>query len=256
MSAFTLPPKHRRARRRFADGTIPGAIHIHTKRSDGRGTVDEIAAAAARAGLKFIVFTDHGDATRAPDPPAYRAGVLCLDAVEISTAGGHYIALDMPQAPYPLAGQARDVVEDVTRLGGFGIAAHPDSPKPQLRWREWTAPFDAIEFVNPDTSWRQRIGGVAGPRGAPDALLVERCSHTLSARQRSIAGADSAGGVVDAVGGRGQPSPRRRIGRNGRPRADRGLALERSRRNAAACRFRATSRHSARSRSTSGRNGP
>ena len=46
---------------------------------------------------KFVVFTDHGDATRTPDPPAYRSGVLCLDGVEISTNGGHYIALDLPR---------------------------------------------------------------------------------------------------------------------------------------------------------------
>src|SRR6185295_6833386 len=39
-------------------------------------------------------------------------------------------------------------------LGGFGIVAHPDSPKLELRWREWSAPFDAIEMLNPDTSWR------------------------------------------------------------------------------------------------------
>src|SRR5207247_9108869 len=104
-----------------------------------------------------VVFTDHGDATRRPDPPVYRSGVLCLDGVEISTTGGHYVALDMPAAPYPLAGEARDVVEDVRRLGGFGIAAHPDSPKPELRWREWTAPFDGIELVNPDTSWRVHV---------------------------------------------------------------------------------------------------
>ena len=60
----------------------------------------------------------------------------------------------MPAAPYPLAGEARDVVEDVRRLGGFGIAAHPDSPKPELQWRDWTAPFDGVELLNPDTSWR------------------------------------------------------------------------------------------------------
>src|SRR5260370_13957630 len=60
----------------------------------------------------------------------------------------------MPAAPYPLAGEPRDVIEDVRRLGGFGIAAHPDSPKPQLRWTDWTAPFDAVELLNPDTSWR------------------------------------------------------------------------------------------------------
>ena len=89
-------------------------------------------------------------------PPTYRSGVLCLDGVEISTAGGHYFALDMPASPYPLAGEARDVVEDVRRLGGFGIAAHPDSPKPELRWSDWDAPIDAVEWVNPDTSWRVR----------------------------------------------------------------------------------------------------
>ena len=136
------------------DGTLAGVIHVHTNRSDGLSGPDEIAAAAARVGLKFIVFTDHGDATRRPDPPAYRSGVLCLDGVEISTTGGHYIALDMPQAPYPLGGEPRDVVEDVHRLGGFGIVAHPDSPKLELRWRDWAAPFDGIEMLNPDSSWR------------------------------------------------------------------------------------------------------
>ncbi|HZR27003.1 MAG TPA: hypothetical protein VFA59_25630 [Vicinamibacterales bacterium] len=151
--AVTLPPK-RIALMPGRDGTIAGIVHVHSNRSDGSSSPDEIAAAAARAGVKFLVFTDHGDATRTPDPPVYRSGVLCLDGVEISTSGGHYIALDMPAAPYPLAGEARDVVEDVKRLGGFGIVAHPDSPKPQLRWTEWTAPFDAIELLNPDTSWR------------------------------------------------------------------------------------------------------
>jgi len=136
------------------DGTVPGIIHVHTNRSDGLSGPDEIAAAAARVGLKFIVFTDHGDATRRPDPPQYRSGVLCLDAVEISTSGGHYIAMDMPASPYPLAGEARDVVEDVRRLGGLGIVAHPDSPKSELKWREWTAPFDGVELLNPDTAWR------------------------------------------------------------------------------------------------------
>jgi hypothetical protein len=150
---LTLPPG-RIALAAADDGTIPGILHVHTSRSDGLSSPDEVAAAAARAGLKFLVFTDHGDATRPPDPPAYRSGVLCLDGVEVSTSGGHYVAIDMPASPYPLGGEARDVVEDVRRLGGFGIAAHPDSPKPQLRWADWTAPFDAIELLNPDTSWR------------------------------------------------------------------------------------------------------
>ena len=76
-----------------ADGTVPGILHVHTTRSDGRGTPDEVAAAAARAGVAFLVFTDHGDATRTPDAPVYRSGVLCLDGVEVSTTGGHYLEI-------------------------------------------------------------------------------------------------------------------------------------------------------------------
>ncbi len=151
--AFTLPPK-RLPLQALDDRSVAGIAHIHSNRSDGSSSPDAIAAAAARAGLKFLVFTDHGDATRPPDPPTYRAGVLCFDGVEISTNQGHYVAFDMPASPYPLGGEARDVIEDVRRLGGFGVAAHPDSPKPQLRWTEWSAPFDGLELLNPDTSWR------------------------------------------------------------------------------------------------------
>lgn len=155
--AVSLPPARLTLDAPFSDGTVPGILHVHTNRSDGRGSPDDVAAAAARAGLKFIIFTDHGDATRTPDPPTYRSGVLCLDAVEISTSGGHYLALDMPASPYPLGGEARGVVEDVKRLGGFGVVAHPNSPKPELSWDEWDAPFDGIEWLNPDTSWRLKV---------------------------------------------------------------------------------------------------
>jgi len=136
-----------------------GVFHIHSSRSDGTGTPDEIAAAAARARLQFVVLTDHGDGTRQPDPPQYRDGVLCLDGVEISTADGHYIAVGIPKAPYPLAGAGRDVAEDVARLGGFGVVAHPDSAKSELRWRDWAAPFDAIEWLNADSEWRDEGTG-------------------------------------------------------------------------------------------------
>jgi hypothetical protein len=133
---------------------LGGAIHVHTSRSDGTGTVDDVAAAAARAGLDFVIVTDHGDGTRESVAPQYRGGVLVIDAVEISTRHGHVLALGLPQAPYPLKGEARDVVEDVARLGGFTIAAHPVSGKPELDWRDWTVPVDGVEWLNGDSEWR------------------------------------------------------------------------------------------------------
>ena len=133
---------------------VRGVYHVHSQASDGTGTVEEIAAAAGRAGLRFVILSDHGDAFRPVPPPRYVRGVLCIEAVEISTAGGHYAAIGMVPPPYPLGGEARDVVEDVARLGGFGIAAHPDSAKPELRWDAWDAPFDAMEWFNADSQWR------------------------------------------------------------------------------------------------------
>ena len=115
-ASLTLPPRGV-ALPPVSDGTIAGGFHIHTVRSDGRATPDEIAAVAARAGLKFLVFTDHGDGSRTPDAPAYRSGVLCIDGVEVSRSGGHVVALGLPAAPYRLGGEARDVVEDIQRLG-------------------------------------------------------------------------------------------------------------------------------------------
>jgi hypothetical protein len=151
-----LPP---RAVSLPADGAIDepvrGVVHVHSRLSDGTGTPEQIAAAAARAGLKFVIFTDHGDGMREPEPPIYRDGVLCIDAVEISTSDGHLVALGLwGKAPYPLGGEARDVVEDVARLGGMSIAAHPESAKPDLAWKAWDVPVDGLEWLNADSEWR------------------------------------------------------------------------------------------------------
>ena len=171
---LALPPRRIQLAPSRDDGTVRGLLHVHSRASDGWGTLDEIAGAAARAGLRFVVVTDHGDATRRPEPPAYRSGVLLLDGVEISTRAGHYIAVGLPESPYPLGGDPADVVEDVHRLGGFGIVAHPDSPKPELRWTDWAAPVDAVELINPDSSWRAHAyaGGIRAKGLLLRALLA------------------------------------------------------------------------------------
>ncbi len=151
---WLLPPRALEVAGRNETPVVRGVVHLHTRRSDGTGTVEDVARAASRAGLAFVVITDHGDATQPPDPPTYRQGVLCIDAVEISTDGGHVVAIGLPETPYPLGGEGRDVVEDIHRLGGWAVAAHPDSRKADLAWRDWQAPVDAIEWVNGDSEWR------------------------------------------------------------------------------------------------------
>jgi hypothetical protein len=140
-----------------------GAYHVHSTLSDGSGTPESIAAAAAAAGLDFVILTDHGDATRPFAPPRVVDGVLMIDAVEISTDDGHYVALDLPQAPYPLAGEGRAVADDVRRLGGMGILAHPDSPRLALAWHDRSTDADGYEWINADTTWR----GASTPQMLP-----------------------------------------------------------------------------------------
>ena len=132
---------------------------MHSTRSDGSGDAASIAAAAARAGLNFVIFTDHGDATRQPDEPRYIDGVLCIDAVELSTEHGHVVALGLPRTSYPLGGEARDVLDDVARLGGFAIAAHIDSPKSDLQWSDRVTALGGIEWLNADSEWRDESFG-------------------------------------------------------------------------------------------------
>ena len=187
---------------------VRGAYHIHSERSDGSGSVDGIAAAASRAGLQFIILTDHGDGTRAPDPPGYRHGVLTIDAVELNTTGGHYAALGLPgAAPYPVAGTPEAVIEDVHRLGGFGIAAHPGSPRPSLAWQAWHTAFDGLEWINADSEWRDEewapiartlltypvraAESIAALLDRPDGVLAKWDEATRTRRVIALAGADA-----------------------------------------------------------------
>lgn len=212
----TLPPRAAVASGAITDTirarTVAGAFHVHSTRSDGTGDRDAIAAAAARAGLQFVVITDHGDATRPPDPPVYLHGVLCLDAVEVSTNGGHVIALDMPPSPFPLGGEPAAVVEDVVRLGGMPVAAHPDSAKGELAWKDWTLPVAGLEWLNLDSGWRDesptRLARAAfdslirpGPalaslQGHPAATLAQWDRIAAARTIVALAGHDAHGGLA------------------------------------------------------------
>jgi hypothetical protein len=217
----TLPPRPLAASGTVSDAirarTVAGAVHVHSIRSDGTGDREGIAVAAARAGLQFVIVTDHGDGVRQPDPAAYLHGVLCMDAVEVSTNGGHVIALDMPAAPYPLGGEAAAVVEDINRLGGMAIAAHPDSSKPELAWADDALPLGGIEWLNLDSAWRAAtkarvlkaaLGALtrAGPAVArvldrPDGALARWDGATKSRRLVGLAGHDAHGGIGRTEGG-------------------------------------------------------
>ena len=109
---------------------------------------------AARAGLQFIILTDHGDGTRSPDAPAYRSGVLTIDGVELNTTGGHYAAIGPSGVAVSARGNAgrcdrgRASAWRLRHCRASGLAAAV------AELAGWDTAFDGLEWINGDSEWR------------------------------------------------------------------------------------------------------
>ena len=134
---------------------VPGVVHVHTTFSDGGGTPDEVILAAKAAGAQYVVITDHNNLDAKPFE-GYRDGVLVIVGSELSTTAGHLLGLGLADPTYRFSGDARDGLEDIRDLGGFALAAHPLSPREDLRFTGWDLPGPwGLELVNGDSEWRK-----------------------------------------------------------------------------------------------------
>ncbi len=168
----------------------------------------------AAAGLKFVIFTDHGDGTRPPDPPEYVDGVLCLDGVEISTNDGHYVALGATAVAVSAGrGQrggrrGRRAARRLRRRRAPGLAAAPS-----LRWSRLvgcrsTASSGSTPTASGATKaaarWRARCSAT---RSAPPAALASLLDRPTTrwrggtARRRRAACSRSPGTTRTAASG-------------------------------------------------------
>jgi hypothetical protein len=136
-----------------------GAIHIHTTFSDGTSDVKQIAKAARRAGLNWIIITDHNNLT-ALNLEGWYEGIAVLVGEEISPKGGnHYLAFDINnEVSENLTPQ--EYIEEVNKQGGFGFIAHPDESRERknsfkpLRWDDWDMKgFQGLEIWNYLSDW-------------------------------------------------------------------------------------------------------
>ncbi|MHB8878307.1 MAG: CehA/McbA family metallohydrolase domain-containing protein [Myxococcaceae bacterium] len=131
---------------------LRGAYHVHSKASDGRADYAELAGAARRAGLAFVVLTDHN--LEALPAPHYLDGVLMVPGVEQSTPWGHLVALGSSR-PLTRDERKHDPIGAVRRLGGLAVLAHPVQPRNP--WKDWDAGTraDGFELFSGDTMLRE-----------------------------------------------------------------------------------------------------
>jgi hypothetical protein len=133
-----------------------GVYHVHTRFSDGRRAADDVAAIGAKAGLDFVILTDHGAPNEASlAAQGRKSGILLLAGCEISSSRGHLAALGFATPTRPFSPEAEMAAREVAALGGFTIIAHPYS-KTHWSWGEW-AGYGGIEIFNGDTTVKRRL---------------------------------------------------------------------------------------------------
>jgi hypothetical protein len=135
-----------------------GSIHLHTTASDGAMTHAEVASVASRAGLDFLIVTDHNVFTA--DAEGWYDNTLLLVGEEIHDTkrepeANHYLALDIKEHVPGDHTAPQSVIDAVNSQGGFGFFAHPfeHSPpftrEPELLWVDWQVTgFTGLEIWN------------------------------------------------------------------------------------------------------------
>ena len=120
-----------------------GAIHIHSRYSDGSGSLRGIVKAANKAGLDYCIITDHHTLRHKEEgAERWHNGTLTLVGEEISPQTNHYLALGIEKAIDSEDSIAQNYIDEVNRQGGLGFIVHPDSKGKKslgLKERPWTA---------------------------------------------------------------------------------------------------------------------
>jgi len=143
-----------------------GALHIHSKFSDGLRPIPEIAGIAEKCGIDFLLFADH--MTLEPQKKGleqWYGDTLAVIGYEHNDSDNknHYLAFDV-DAVMPEDMPAVDYVREIHKQGGTGFIAHPDEKRsaitdyPPYPWTAWDAEgYDGIEIWNHSSEWMEKI---------------------------------------------------------------------------------------------------
>ncbi len=126
-----------------------GVIHIHTRYShDAHGTFEDAIRVGNAQDLNYLIFTEHNTLQPLRDGrQGWHGAVLALIGAEVSTRGGHYLALNVTQEIDRNTLTTQQVIDEVNRQGGLGFIAHPYFKK--RRWTDWSVTgFTGIEGYN------------------------------------------------------------------------------------------------------------
>ncbi len=144
-----------------------GNLHIHSRFSDGAGSVSEIAQAAKKVGLDFIILNDHDYMTDGLhlDEEGFYGSELVLLGLEIGRRYNHYLACDLKEMVKGETSTAQEVIDQVNAQGGIGFLAHPfekgmpfKEKSTAYTWNDLSVSgFTGICIWNFASRWKERV---------------------------------------------------------------------------------------------------
>ena len=143
----------------FKNFKYKGAIHIHSLNSDGSGDIESITRAAKKAGLSWIIVTDHN---YFDTQEGIYNDIYVLKGEEISPKDeNHYLALGINEQIEP-NNNPQVYIDEVREQNGVGFAAHPDefikrnNNYPPITWNKAFMP-DGVEIWNWFSCWGDKL---------------------------------------------------------------------------------------------------
>jgi len=144
-----------------------GSIHMHSTNSDGTGSIEEMVAAAAKAGLDYIILTDHNQLVD-QSQQGWRSGVLTLIDIEVNDMSliperNHCLTLNVHEDMTPFAPEPQGLIDAVRERGGLTFLAHPvDLPGPIITdifpWTDWDIEgYTGVELWNFMSEFRVHV---------------------------------------------------------------------------------------------------
>jgi hypothetical protein len=143
-----------------------GALHLHTKYSDGGVDYPELIDAAQQVGLDFIVVTDHMTLRgRQEGFEGFSGDLFVVVGYEHNDSNNinHYLALGTPRV-IGAGDHPRQYIDEIKKEGGIGFIAHPIERRhyfkdyPAYPWTSWeTDGFDGIELWNQMSDWLEHL---------------------------------------------------------------------------------------------------
>jgi len=143
-----------------------GAIHMHSKFSDGSGEAGKIAETANEVGLDYIILTDHNTLRALHEGyEKWYGNTLMLVGCELNDKvnENHYLALNIKDT-FSTRLSAKEYVSKVNEAGGIGFIAHPHEERSSMKehppypWTDWDAgEFTGLEIWNHMSEWMEGL---------------------------------------------------------------------------------------------------